>query len=162
MEIELRQTCSACPEQYDAFYNGVEVGYLRLRHGYFRAECMGETVYQSQVTGDGCFVSSELAAYLSFAKKAITKKLYEEGQIEFGEYVHLLEQEVDYSEFVKSLTADLIGCRYVCNGTESFVVFYNLTDGIGEKVYERLNSTTLLIEDLDNYCLLNLVEITSL
>lgn len=162
MEIELRQTCSACPEQYDAFYNGVEVGYLRLRHGYFRAECMGETVYQSQVTGDGCFVSSERAAYLSFAKKAITKKLYENGKIEFSEYIHLLEQEVDYSEFVKSLTADLIGCRYACNGTESFVVFYKLTDCIGNKVYERLSGGTILEDDLNSYRLLNLIEVTSL
>ena len=32
-EIKLVKTCSACPEQYDAFYEDHQVGYLRVRHG---------------------------------------------------------------------------------------------------------------------------------
>ena len=36
LEIKLIQTCGACPEQYDAFIGEEQVGYLRLRHGYFR------------------------------------------------------------------------------------------------------------------------------
>lgn len=52
-------TCSACPEQYDVFdNNGVQIGYLRLRHGYFRADvpdCGGETVYTTNTKGDGVF-----------------------------------------------------------------------------------------------------------
>jgi len=41
MEIngyKLVLTCGACPEQYDVFKNGQQVGYLRLRHGFFSAE----------------------------------------------------------------------------------------------------------------------------
>ncbi|NDD52705.1 hypothetical protein EBZ39_02295 [bacterium] len=45
-------TCSACPEQYDVFNdNNKLVGYLRLRHGQFRADCPdvgGTTVYSSR------------------------------------------------------------------------------------------------------------------
>jgi hypothetical protein len=40
-------TCAACPEQYDVFFEDFQIGYLRLRHGSFRAdypECMGTTV----------------------------------------------------------------------------------------------------------------------
>ena len=45
----LVMTCGACPEQYDVFdSDGNQVGYLRLRHGNFRADYPdygGETVY---------------------------------------------------------------------------------------------------------------------
>lgn len=34
----LEQTCYAYPEQYDVFLDGKQVGYLRLRHGYFRCD----------------------------------------------------------------------------------------------------------------------------
>lgn len=65
MEIfgyQLVQTCGACPEQYDVFLNDKQVGYLRLRHGWFRADapnCGGETVYQSYPVGDGIFDTQE-------------------------------------------------------------------------------------------------------
>lgn len=57
-------TCSACPEQYDVFDDatGDQIGYLRLRHGYFRADvpdCGGETVYESEPNGDGVFDNDE-------------------------------------------------------------------------------------------------------
>lgn len=43
-------TCGACPEQYEVCNSeGKQVGYLRLRHGGFRADypkCGGETVYR--------------------------------------------------------------------------------------------------------------------
>lgn len=75
-EIELRQTCGACPEQYDAYYNNEIVGYLRLRHGYFSVEypdCGGELVYQGSPKGDGIFYPEERDSYLNKAKKAIQK-----------------------------------------------------------------------------------------
>lgn len=60
---QLRCTCPACPEQYDVFdAAGKQVGYLRLRHGYFRADvpdCGGETVYEAEPRGDGIFDSEE-------------------------------------------------------------------------------------------------------
>lgn len=73
MKVELQQTCGACPEQYDAYIEGIEVGYLRLRHGYFRAEYLGKTVYDTNTIGDGCFDSDERNFHLKKAKKAIKK-----------------------------------------------------------------------------------------
>lgn len=65
-EIEgLRLVCTspACPEQYEVLdAEGRQVGYLRLRHGRFRADypdCGGETVYVSNTKGDGVFEESE-------------------------------------------------------------------------------------------------------
>lgn len=76
--ILLIQTCGACPEQYDAFKNGVQVGYLRLRHGHFRVSYPnsdGEIIYEAEPKGDGIFESEERDFYLNEATKAISKKL---------------------------------------------------------------------------------------
>lgn len=76
--IILRLTCGACPEQYDAFLEGAQVGYLRLRHGDFRVdfpECGGETIYEASPQGDGAFEDDERDYYLKFAVDAIHKKL---------------------------------------------------------------------------------------
>ena len=70
----LVQTCEACPEQYDVFMGAAQIGYLRLRHGYFRADypyCGGEIVYEAEPKGDGMFEDSERAAYLSAAVSAL-------------------------------------------------------------------------------------------
>lgn len=75
-EITLIQTCFACPEQYDAFHNGQQVAYLRLRHGVFRVDMPdsgGETVYTAYPKGDGIFEPEEKEKYLNKAKKAIIK-----------------------------------------------------------------------------------------
>jgi len=77
-DIKLEQTSFACPEQYDAFYKGKQVGYLRLRHGYFSVEypdCMGELLYEAEPKGDGLFTDEERDYYLDKAKKAIILKL---------------------------------------------------------------------------------------
>ena len=81
-EITLVQTCGACPEQYNAFIGDEQVGYLRLRHGYFRVDypdCGGETIYSAEPKGDGCFECDERKYYLEEAKKAILNKLLEEN-----------------------------------------------------------------------------------
>ena len=73
-DIELRQTCFACPEQYDAFLNGEMVGYLRLHHGYFRVEvpdAHGELVYSADTLGDGIFDPEERDVHLNAAREAI-------------------------------------------------------------------------------------------
>ena len=81
MKLIFKQTCFACPEQYDVFdENDKQVGYLRLRHGYFRVDfpdCGGETIYSSDnVKGDGCFYDEkECRHYLNRADNAIRKKL---------------------------------------------------------------------------------------
>lgn len=73
-------TCPACPEQYDVFdiATGAQVGYLRLRHGMFRAdypECGGKTVYTATPKGDGLFNDDERQKYLEEALAAIRKEL---------------------------------------------------------------------------------------
>lgn len=80
--IVLEQTCEACPEQYDAFImrNGEkeQVGYLRLRHGYFSVEYpdfRGELLYEAGPKGDGMFDSDEREFYLNEAKNAILKRI---------------------------------------------------------------------------------------
>lgn len=76
-KVELVQTCYACPEQYDVFLEGKQIGYLRLRHGYFRADYpdhTGETVYDANPIGDGIFEESEREGYLNMAKRALIKK----------------------------------------------------------------------------------------
>lgn len=78
-DIILEETCGACPEQYDAFLNGEQVGYLRLRHGFFRVDfpdCGDKTIYSAHPKGDGCFESEERQFYLTEARKAILKELY--------------------------------------------------------------------------------------
>jgi len=64
----------ACPEQYEATFDGKPVGYLRLRHGFFRVECPdcgGETVFESETKGDGIFDDTERAHFLGMAQLAI-------------------------------------------------------------------------------------------
>ena len=76
--ITLKRTCFACPEQYDAFIGDIQVGYLRLRHGYFRVDypdCGGKTIYVASPKGDGMFEEDELEYYLEEAKKAILKEV---------------------------------------------------------------------------------------
>lgn len=82
MEIDgLKLVCTsmACPEQYDVFdSSGNKVGYLRLRHGRFRADypdCFGETVYESFPKGDGIFHDDEREKELNNAIRALKSKL---------------------------------------------------------------------------------------
>lgn len=74
-DYQLDQTCDACPEQYDVYLDGREVGYLRLRHGYFRAEYTAdggdEIVYEASPEGDGIFEPEERNYYLNRAIQAI-------------------------------------------------------------------------------------------
>lgn len=72
-------TCGACPEQYDVFdAAGTQVGYLRLRHGRFRADypdCGGETVYTSDTKGDGLFNEDERMPELTKAISALKERI---------------------------------------------------------------------------------------
>lgn len=77
--LKLVCTSIACPEQYEVFdAEGKQVGYLRLRHGRFRADypdCGGETVYASNTKGDGTFSEDEREGELRKAVEVIRKKL---------------------------------------------------------------------------------------
>ena len=72
--MRLVQTCNACPEQYDVFEGEELIGYMRLRHGYFRAEYKDKIVYSANPRGDGIFEDDERETYLKAAKKAIRKE----------------------------------------------------------------------------------------
>ena len=73
----LKQTSVACPEQYDVFDSeGEHAGYLRLRHGYFRADypdCGDEAVYEANTKGDGMFEEDERMPELTKAIDALDK-----------------------------------------------------------------------------------------
>jgi len=80
-DIELVQNCGACPEQYDAYWQGRQVGYLRLRHGEFRVDyphCGDRTIYTAEPEGDGLFMPDERERYLTAAKEAIRKAYLED------------------------------------------------------------------------------------
>lgn len=73
-DITLLQTCSAAPEQYDAYLGTRQVGYLRLRHGHFTVKCPGaggSLVFEAYPQGDGAFLDDERPHYLQAAKRAI-------------------------------------------------------------------------------------------
>lgn len=75
MTFRLVKTCNACPEQYGVFLLGQEVGYLRLRHGFFTADCDGATVYAAETIGDGSFHEDERDKHLTLACLAIQRCL---------------------------------------------------------------------------------------
>ena len=72
----LIQTCDCVPEQYDVYKGKQQVGYLRLRHGYFYAsqEPGGEQLYDAEPDGDGMFEDYERDYYLDRAVEAIKRK----------------------------------------------------------------------------------------
>lgn len=83
--IVLKLTSRACPEQYDAYLGDRQVGYLRLRHGYFRVEYPdvgGEEIYSADPKGDGSFWEDERDYYLRFAVDAIQRRLAAEEERE--------------------------------------------------------------------------------
>lgn len=73
-DIKLVKTCGSYPEQYDAFLDGVQVGYLRLRHGAFTVSCPDagdKIIFSAEPEGDGEFQEFERDFYLGVAKQAI-------------------------------------------------------------------------------------------
>ena len=80
MEVKglfFKKTCAACPEQYDVFKDGEQVGYVRLRHGCLRVDapsCGDQTIlYSEGVIGDGEFEESEREQWLN----TIADKIHE-------------------------------------------------------------------------------------
>lgn len=75
----LKQTCGACPEQYDMLdEEGNTVGYFRLRHGSFTVEypdVRGILVYNANPDGDGIFEDYEREYYLTMGYLSIIKEL---------------------------------------------------------------------------------------
>jgi hypothetical protein len=70
----LEKTCNACPEQYDVYLGDEQVGYLRLRHGWFYAavpDAGGDIIFESEPRGDGIFDAEERNEELTKAVTAI-------------------------------------------------------------------------------------------
>lgn len=80
MAIRLVQTCRFAPEQYDAINEeGTQVGYLRLRGGYFTVEVPeadGVLVYEAETQGQICFTDEERPHHLALALQAIESFLH--------------------------------------------------------------------------------------
>ena len=71
---DLIVTCRACPEQYDVYFDGNQIGYLRLRHGNFTADYPdvgGKLVYGASPQGDGIFEPQERLYQLTKAVEAL-------------------------------------------------------------------------------------------
>jgi hypothetical protein len=69
-----------CPEQYDVFLGGKQVGYVRLRHGGFTVDypsCLEENLLDTNdVRGDGCFDDDvERSKWLTKAAELINNKI---------------------------------------------------------------------------------------
>ena len=80
MKFILEKTCSACPEQYDVYLDNKQVGYLRLRHGYFTCnypDCSGELIHVDCPKGDGEFCDDERDFHIKRALEKIKEKLIE-------------------------------------------------------------------------------------
>lgn len=78
MKLKLVKTCSSCPEQYDVYHEGIRVGYMRLRYGFFRAECFGNIVYTAGTKGDGQFMEDERKRHLNAACASIMNRLMDQ------------------------------------------------------------------------------------
>lgn len=80
-DCNLYLTCMACPEQYDVFHEGKQIGYLRLRHGRFYAaypDVGGKEVFVANPEkSDGIFDDDEIRMnYLVKAIKALLAEHY--------------------------------------------------------------------------------------
>lgn len=58
--LDFKQTCGACPEQYDVFKDDKQVGYVRLRWGHLTCDYpdhRGEAIYSESFDDGwkGCF-----------------------------------------------------------------------------------------------------------
>jgi hypothetical protein len=77
--VKLVLTCGACPEQYDAYLDDRQIGYMRLRHGVFTVDYPdhgGAQVYcTTDLWGDGEFWdAAERKKHLTKAVKALLER----------------------------------------------------------------------------------------
>lgn len=68
--IDLVRTCGGCPESYDAYKDGLYVGYMHLRHGHFTVNTEDYT-WLAHPEGDGIFEADEREYYLNKACKVL-------------------------------------------------------------------------------------------
>lgn len=71
-KLNFELTCESCPEQYDVYFEGKQVAYVRLRGGYLSCECPdvnGELVYSRMFSNWAGGFTSE------WARKRYLRKL---------------------------------------------------------------------------------------
>ena len=79
MNLYFKQTCEACPEQYDVLDlddNSKQVAYVRLRWGHLRVDvpdCGGNMIYSHEFDDGlkGCFYYGERDGFLEEIQKQI-------------------------------------------------------------------------------------------
>lgn len=85
-QLMFKLTCIACPEQYDVLSGSDVVGYVRLRHGYFRCNRVeGGSIQRDKDVlamdlpdedGDGEFADQETRDfYLDLCARALNRNL---------------------------------------------------------------------------------------
>lgn len=141
---DLELTCGACPEQYDVYLCKDQVGYLRLRHGYFRAENSDSVVvYSTQCKGDGVFDDDEREYHLTQAITSIhldrigQPLVTTEALIE--ELCKVMDAEESISKLIDTLAervANVLDSKYgIYSGErERFIDIKELTQTIKEAI----------------------------
>lgn len=63
---EIKQTCYACPSQWEGKTTDDEEVYIRYRYGYLRCDINGKTVYKAQIGDDldGCIDLEEALEHM--------------------------------------------------------------------------------------------------
>ena len=78
IQLVFEKTCNMCPEQYDVYYQGDAVAYVRLRWGWLIAEMGNEEIYCHKFDNEykGEFDNeAERIQYLHKIEKAIMEVL---------------------------------------------------------------------------------------
>ena len=146
--LKFVMTCGACPEQYDAFLDGEQVGYLRLRHGHFSVECPdsgGTEVYAAKTKGDGLFYEDERDFHLSMAARAILNDHGSERYAADGFMANLISGKAkltDVDDYVDRWHRDPVGTRqgYLGLDEEEWVTFVRTGEVILGARYEVVDS----------------------
>jgi hypothetical protein len=111
----IKNTCGACPSQWEGTTESGDSIYIRLRHGSLRVDLKGDTIYHSYPDGfDGCMNYEELKAHVGHL-------------LELPESDRGLEVSVDSSDHDTSITK---------NGNR--VELYELEDEEKDEVIELL------------------------
>lgn len=125
----LNCTCTACPEQYDVFFNGINIGYLRLRHGVFYASAdVGyDVVYEASPKGDGMFDDDEREFYLTNAVTKLLERYHSQESLgrDFEEAIYAdLESLYETDNQVPSVPSDM-------NNIDPLELLADMTDQYG-------------------------------
>jgi hypothetical protein len=84
-KFKLIESCGGCPQVFDIYYNDEYVGYMQLRHGYFRVvySKTDEVVYEGEPpNSDGIFDWDVRDLYLNRGCQAIWDTMQAENNVD--------------------------------------------------------------------------------